>query len=398
MLVEKEKKVCIKLGANSVMILLFAIISSIYSVYLTTYLLKLLTNTYEYEMRYHPEDMPVLAQLVRFSNNMVSAILTKLGGQDYQQNKGIVLGAILHWLLFWLLVSIIRCIFTDPGTVPKEWNDQTEQEINKCFEIEQQIFQKMRNEYGARKVGKDGERLSLKDNLSVPDESRREYQTVGGPGRQNDEENRIDHARSEYSAPLLEDHNRDDAQHDTGRFETMALLQIIKKKNKRFCSHCLKFKPERCHHCRQCNRCVLKMDHHCPWVINCIGFRNYKYFMMMLFYGSLSLLFVTLTYVECLYDVLFNPALSIFVVYLVAMAYTVNLTLTVIVTGFCGFHFWLVLRNKSTIEYCEKKDARYHVGKFRNFLMVFGENPLLWFFPFNPNLKGNGTEFQTRNS
>jgi palmitoyltransferase len=26
---------------------------------------------------------------------------------------------------------------------------------------------------------------------------------------------------------------------------------------------CHVFKPDRCHHCSICNRCVLNMDHHC---------------------------------------------------------------------------------------------------------------------------------------
>jgi hypothetical protein len=30
----------------------------------------------------------------------------------------------------------------------------------------------------------------------------------------------------------------------------------------RYCGHCEAFKPERTHHCRECKRCVLMMDHH----------------------------------------------------------------------------------------------------------------------------------------
>jgi palmitoyltransferase len=32
---------------------------------------------------------------------------------------------------------------------------------------------------------------------------------------------------------------------------------------RRWCLKCNAYKPERTHHCRQCNKCVLRMDHHC---------------------------------------------------------------------------------------------------------------------------------------
>lgn len=56
----------------------------------------------------------------------------------------------------------------------------------------------------------------------------------------------------------------------------------------RFCKPCNGFKPPRTHHCRTCKRCVLRMDHHCPWVANCVGQRNYASFMRFLFWVDVT--------------------------------------------------------------------------------------------------------------
>ncbi|XP_029609162.1 palmitoyltransferase ZDHHC16A isoform X2 [Salmo trutta] len=44
------------------------------------------------------------------------------------------------------------------------------------------------------------------------------------------------------------------------------------------CKKCIIPKPARTHHCAICNTCILKMDHHCPWLNNCVGHFNQRYF------------------------------------------------------------------------------------------------------------------------
>ena len=42
--------------------------------------------------------------------------------------------------------------------------------------------------------------------------------------------------------------------------------QRLLKDSHSMCGQCQTFKPPMSHHCRICNRCISRMDHHCPWV------------------------------------------------------------------------------------------------------------------------------------
>lgn len=59
-----------------------------------------------------------------------------------------------------------------------------------------------------------------------------------------------------------------------------------------FCLVCHKPKPPRAHHCRACNACVLEMDHHCPFIGNCVGAANHRHFILFLLFAVLSTLYV----------------------------------------------------------------------------------------------------------
>lgn len=40
--------------------------------------------------------------------------------------------------------------------------------------------------------------------------------------------------------------------------------------------------------------CIVNMDHHCPWMCNCIGYQNKKFFVLFLFYSWVGSLLVLL--------------------------------------------------------------------------------------------------------
>ncbi|KAI0342150.1 zf-DHHC-domain-containing protein [Trametopsis cervina] len=56
----------------------------------------------------------------------------------------------------------------------------------------------------------------------------------------------------------------------------------VLRPDRRYCHKEGFLKPLRAHHCRACGTCILKYDHHCPWIGQCVGARNHKYFVHFL--------------------------------------------------------------------------------------------------------------------
>ena len=72
-----------------------------------------------------------------------------------------------------------------------------------------------------------------------------------------------------------------------------SLLDIVEDKEDiaNYCPYCLVKKNYRSIHCLICQKCVDEFDHHCFWVGNCIGKKNYGLFFTFLIYILLNTLF-----------------------------------------------------------------------------------------------------------
>ncbi|KAF2862072.1 zf-DHHC-domain-containing protein [Piedraia hortae CBS 480.64] len=54
-----------------------------------------------------------------------------------------------------------------------------------------------------------------------------------------------------------------------------------------WCEACQTWKPDRAHHSRDAGRCILKMDHFCPWVGGVVAERSYNFFVQFLGWAML---------------------------------------------------------------------------------------------------------------
>ncbi|OAA53968.1 Zinc finger, DHHC-type, palmitoyltransferase [Niveomyces insectorum RCEF 264] len=127
----------------------------------------------------------------------------------------------------------------------------------------------------------------------------------------------------------------------------------------RFCKKCQARKPDRAHHCSTCRRCVLKMDHHCPWLATCIGLRNAKAFVLFLIYTTLFSLFAFVmagswAWVEIVNDATYTNYGDSFMPIQYIMLGVTSGIIGLVVGLFTIWHLVLACRGQTTIECMEK--------------------------------------------
>ncbi|KAK8632960.1 hypothetical protein V6N13_013816 [Hibiscus sabdariffa] len=193
--------------------------------------------------------------------------------------------------------------------------------------------------------------------------------------------------------------------------DSSVTVHEIKRKggDLRYCQKCSHFKPPRAHHCRVCKICVLRMDHHCIWIHNCVGHANYKVFFVFVVYAAIACIYSLVLLVGSLTNDSQSDdqqsSDSFGIIYIISGLLLVPLSMALSVL--LGWHIYLILQNKTTIEYHEgvratglkEKEGNackhpYDLGAYENLITVLGPRVFCWICPTSKHI-GDGLHFKT---
>ena len=130
------------------------------------------------------------------------------------------------------------------------------------------------------------------------------------------------------------------------------VAQLDSDRMPRFCRRCNCYKPDGSHHCSDCGRCVLRMDHHCPWIVNCVGQNNEKFFFLFIAYVPVCGLhiLVTMAYAYSL-GVFNNTEATSLACHLVNMIVAMMAgCIALVLAMFALFHLAMLVQAERTVE------------------------------------------------
>ncbi|CAK8576845.1 unnamed protein product [Lathyrus sativus] len=152
--------------------------------------------------------------------------------------------------------------------------------------------------------------------------------------------------------------------------------KIVKAKH---CDTCMLYRPPRCSHCSICDNCVERFDHHCSWVGQCIGLRNYRFYYMFVFSTMLLFLYIhgfCWFYIKRIQG---SEEISIWKAMIKTPASIVLIVYSFIAVLLVGrlvvFHTYLIGANRTTYENIryrfDEQVNSYNKGVIENFKEVF---------------------------
>ncbi|OCT81295.1 palmitoyltransferase ZDHHC20-A-like [Xenopus laevis] len=175
-----------------------------------------------------------------------------------------------------------------------------------------------------------------------------------------------------------------------------------RKGDVRYCEKCQVLKPDRCHHCPVCNVCILKLDHHCVFLSNCVGFSNYKFFLLSVGYGLLLSIMTSAMSFYCLKLFWTNRLPETDSKAPITYQAWISTVLSLIFFPFLYSHLVLASNNITAMSDGDEDDddkhkagkhsKMYDLGFSKNIRQVFGDKKIYWLFPIFSSL-GDGFSF-----
>ena len=128
----------------------------------------------------------------------------------------------------------------------------------------------------------------------------------------------------------------------------------------KWCVTCNVYRPYGASHCRDCDVCVEGFDHHCPWISNCVGKRNHRWFVAFIFALTALTVFVFVVSLYSLIEAGVTDALSDSLgQHIVAIVEVVFC----FVTGWCfvslsSYHCYLIAEHTTTNQHIKQQRAQ----------------------------------------
>ena len=130
------------------------------------------------------------------------------------------------------------------------------------------------------------------------------------------------------------------------------------------------------------------MDHHCPWIGNCVGYENHRHFALFLMWVAISTGYVSLLNMHMYFSGMFIYKLSMLYAFLISL----NATLTIVMSFFMMWNWYLIMTGYTAIEFWDKNKTNKKSDLLDNIKIVFGDyiNPFYIFLPSVFDLDSNG--------
>ena len=126
-----------------------------------------------------------------------------------------------------------------------------------------------------------------------------------------------------------------------------------------FCSTCYNYKPDRAHHCSELGRCVIKMDHFCPWVGGIVSETSFKYFIQFTGWAALLCL-STLIWLSYFFAKRRREEDFVNVHWILVLIFSALFGL--FCTGMCGSSLQFAIINSTTIENFNRKTKVWYMA------------------------------------